>query len=69
MATTAPGGDSLLAFDCPRCQRGVHEEHYGPCGDCRAQLRATQRLDTQHAVLADYVPKMNVTPNAVASKD
>ena len=59
----------LLTFDCPRCKLGVQEEHYGPCDACRAQLRCTQGLDAKHEVLADYIPKMNVTPNAVASKE
>jgi hypothetical protein len=33
------------------------------------QLRAGQMLDQRDAVVADYVPKMNVTPNAVATKE
>lgn len=60
---------SLLEFDCPRCGADVHEEHYGPCKACRTRLRATQGLDLQNGIIADYVPKMNVTPNAVASKE
>lgn len=67
--TTDTGTAALLEFDCPRCEAAVHEEHYGPCGTCRAELRATQGLDAKHDVVADYVPKMNVTPNAVASKE
>ena len=58
-----------LAFECPRCRAAVREEHYGPCTTCRHQLRATQRLDATHTAVADYIPKMNVTPNAVASKE
>jgi hypothetical protein len=44
-------------------------EFYGPCHGCVAQLRDGQLLDQREAVVADYVPKMNVTPNAVATKD
>ena len=69
MATNAGTGAELLEFECPRCHAGASEEHYGPCGACRTQLRSTQGLDAKHDVVADYVPKMNVTPNAVASKD
>jgi hypothetical protein len=40
----------------------------GPCAKCTAELRAkfdvvAKDIDTE------YVPKMNVTPNAVALKD
>ena len=57
------------SYDCPRC--GVHavEPWYGPCTDCRTQLRAEQGGDAREVAAADYVPKMNVTPNAVATKD
>jgi hypothetical protein len=40
----------------------------GPCAACTDQLRATMRGEAQ-TVDAEYVPKMNVTPNAVALKD
>ena len=35
----------------------------------RAELRATQGTEAREIEAADYVPKMNVTPNAVATKD
>ena len=40
----------------------------GPCPECTAELRSkfaavAKEVDTE------YVPKMNVTPNAVALKD
>jgi hypothetical protein len=44
-------------------------EFYGPCANCVVELRAGQALNKQDAVLQDYIPKMNVTPNAVASKE
>ena len=67
------GGASLAAdtleFDCPRCHANVVEVHYGPCRACVVELRSTQGLGRKSEVVADYVPKMNVIPNAVASKD
>ena len=56
-----------MNIDCPRCGTSVDEEFYGPCASCRQQLRATGR--EARAVDTTYEPKMNVTPNAVATKD
>jgi len=56
-------------FNCPRCSTDVTQEFYGPCDNCRAELRATLGGEGTHVVQADYEPKMNVTPNAVASKE
>lgn len=64
-----PAGDELLSFTCPRCSLEVTEELYGPCGSCRATLRAVIGGEARQVEQQDYVPKMNVTPNAVASKD
>lgn len=59
----------MTAFDCPRCASAVDEEFYGPCSACRQQLRATLGAATRHDVVAaGYEPKVNVTPNAVATK-
>ena len=58
-----------MTFDCPRCTSPVDEEFYGPCDTCRVDLRATIRADARAVDLAEYEPKMNVTPNAVALKD
>lgn len=63
----APDGD--LSFTCPRCRNGVTEAAYGPCTSCRAEMRATLGGDARTVVEEDYVPKMNVTPNAVALKE
>ena len=60
---------ALLNFECPRCQRFVDQEFYGPCPACVGQLRANQGLDQRAVIAAEYVPKMNVTPNAVATKE
>jgi len=59
----------LVDLVCPRCAAAVSERLYGPCSSCRDVLRATMGGEQSELVTADYVPKMNVTPNAVASKD
>lgn len=59
----------LLDFACPRCGLFVHEAFYGPCSTCVEELRASVRLEKTDVTVADYEPKMNVTPNAVASKE
>lgn len=56
-------------FDCPRCTTAVNEQFYGPCDSCRAELRATLGGDAREVAAVTYEPKMNVTPNAVATKD
>ena len=56
-------------FTCPRCKNTVAARFYGPCDECRAQLRATLGGEARDIEIAEYVPKMNVTPNAVALKD
>jgi len=47
----------------------VDETYYGPCDTCRGQLRDQFRSEGRVVELAEYEPKMNVTPNAVALKD
>ena len=59
---------SSLTFECPRCRASTEADFYGPCDRCRDELRATVRGEA-HVVDAEYEPKMNVTPNAVALKD
>jgi len=44
-------------------------QFYGPCATCREELRATMGVAPRHVEVAEYEPKMNVTPNAVALKD
>ncbi len=58
-----------MDYRCPRCNNEVSEEFYGPCTDCIGVLRATVRADARDVDIAEYEPKMNVTPNAVALKD
>ena len=59
----------MIEFTCPRCHDPVSEDYYGPCSHCRTTLRLTVGNDARHVAAADYEPKMNVTPNAVATKD
>ena len=60
------GGESL---PCPRCGGEIDGPYYGPCATCRDQLRASQGGEAREVTAAAYEPKMNVTPNAVATKD
>ena len=65
------GGSNVagVEFACPRCQTQIAEEYYGPCASCRRQLLDMYRSEGRHVEVAEYEPKMNVTPNAVALKD
>jgi len=56
-------------FACPRCGTTATERFYGPCESCRGELRAKFLSEGRVVDVAEYVPKMNVTPNAVALKD
>ncbi len=58
-----------LELTCPRCQQARTERFYGPCDTCRAELRATQVGKVSDVEAAEYEPKMNVVPNAIASKE
>jgi hypothetical protein len=53
---------------CLRCGQTATMRFAGPCAACATALRASMHGDAQ-TVDAEYVPKMNVTPNAVALKD
>ena len=60
----------LLTSTCPRCGGAITAERfYGPCESCRGELRAKFLSEGRVIEVAEYVPKMNVTPNAVALKD
>ena len=69
--TRSEGGSvsELLDFICPRCSMPTSARFYGPCDDCHAQLRASMGTAARDVDVAAYEPKMNVTPNAVATKD
>jgi hypothetical protein len=58
-----------MTFDCPRCGTTVDEVHYGPCGPCRTDLRASVRGTKRDVDVAGFEPAMHVTPNAVAVKE
>jgi hypothetical protein len=64
-----PPEGALLDFTCPRCRLEVSEELYGPCTSCRTTLRAVIGGEARDVEQRDYEPKMNVTPNAIATKD
>lgn len=55
--------------ECPRCRAKFEAQFYGPCASCRDELRAKMRTASRTVDLAEYEPKMNVTPNAVALKE
>ena len=59
----------MESFVCPRCGFEATAEFYGPCGDCRSQLRAALGGEARDVEIDAYEPKVNVTPNAVALKD
>lgn len=58
-----------VSSNCPRCHSLHNGRFYGPCEDCRQQLKSTMGNVARDIEVAEYVPKMNVTPNAVATKD
>lgn len=58
-----------IDFTCPRCGEEASDAYYGPCQTCRAALRADLGGQQRDIEVGDYIPKMNVTPNAVATKD
>lgn len=63
--------ETALPTTCPRCGQSLGDaEYYGVCGTCAEQLRATYDGAAREDVdAAEYEPKMNVTPNAVALKE
>jgi hypothetical protein len=64
-----PVPSPVVEFTCPRCYTSVEARFYGPCDTCRDQLRAQFQAEGRIVEVAEYAPKMNVTPNAVALKD
>jgi hypothetical protein len=58
-----------MDFSCPRCATEVVADFYGPCDECRTQLRAAMARAGSDVEAAAYEPKMNVVPNQVAIKD
>ena len=58
-----------LSFTCPRCSAAASARFYGPCPTCRADLKASLGGAARDVEVEAYEPKMNVVPNAVATKD
>jgi DNA-directed RNA polymerase subunit RPC12/RpoP len=58
-----------IDIDCPRCGSAVTERFYGPCAECRRTMRSELKTEQSAMETVEYEPKMNVTPNAVATKD
>lgn len=56
-------------MECMRCHQVTPMRFYGLCMPCREALRAHFDREGRTIEVADYEPKMNVTPNAVALKD
>jgi hypothetical protein len=57
-----------MTFDCPRCSRSVDAELYGPCEVCVGDLRARYAGNGREVEAPEYVPKVNVTANAIAQR-
>ena len=53
-------------MECMRCGQTAPMRFYGFCTECRTHLR--EKFDRAVIEVAEYEPKMNVTPNAVALK-
>jgi hypothetical protein len=60
---------SPLEMDCVRCGTPALMRFRGLCDACRDELHTKFARDGREMEVEEYVPKMNVTPNAVALKD
>ena len=61
--------DPDLAIDCPRCGAAVTTRFYGPCPSCAEALGRAYPGRGRQVEAPEYEPKMNVTPNAVATRE
>jgi hypothetical protein len=66
---TEPVDLTSLDFDCLRCGETHPMRFRGVCPRCRDELRAAFQRESKNVEVADYEPKMNVTPNNIATKD
>ncbi len=64
-----PDDYPAIECQCPRCGAVVVQRFAGPCAACSSLLRERFAAVARDVEKAEYVPKMNVTPNAVALKD
>ena len=62
------GPFEVVPMACLRCGAEAPMRFTGPCPDCTRVLRAAAEREGR-VVDAEYVPKVNVTANAVALKD
>ena len=62
------GDYEAVETTCLRCGTSARMRFRGPCDTCEAELHAKYRGEARTVEREDYVPKMNVTPNAVALK-
>jgi hypothetical protein len=58
-----------IDYDCLRCGQTRPMRWRGLCEQCRDELQRVFAREQRAVKVADYEPKMNVTPNAVALKD
>lgn len=54
---------------CMRCGQAASLRFAGPCPDCVGELARKFPGIAREVEAAEYVPKVNVTANAVALKD
>ena len=66
---TEPSPADPIPFTCPRCGSPAAARFYGPCDDCRGQLRGSVGGQARQVEVAAYEPKRNVVPNQVATKE
>ena len=62
-------GFEPLEMTCMRCGKPASMRFAGPCGDCVAELTVKFPVVARRVEAEEYVPKVNVTANAVALKD
>jgi hypothetical protein len=58
-----------IEMTCMRCRKPAQMRFAGPCPDCVAELTVMFPGVARQVEAEEYVPKMNVTPNAVAVKE
>lgn len=58
-----------MAVECMRCRTPVELRFYGMCPACTAELDDRFAPVRRDVDVAAYEPKVNVTPNAVATKE
>ncbi len=67
--TWGSAGWTPLDVECMRCHQPAPLRFYGLCSRCTDELHVKFAPVQREIEVEAYVPKMNVTPNAVATKD